>query len=309
MHVHPPDRDAMLPLDDVVAIARREGLEFVILTPHLYEGTWQSPERRRRWLATWQDLAADARATAGLTVIPGAELGVRDLGHFGVSGIDLAALAGGDLLDSAERAGAFVVVNHPFATPTRIPGFAVSEKDLSFRPWAHRRGAVPRIDGVEVWNVPLGMANLVSRPGGGSAEERAWLEADALARRQRRPVVAVGGTDNHLDMVSPTTWVLAPDAREPSILAGLRAGAVCVGGAEAGGLEARGERDAGWAPIGGVAHGERVELRWPGRARLFVDGVDRGVLDGGFVDDHAGGVHTYRIVVGESRSGFVYANL
>jgi hypothetical protein len=55
--------------------------------------------------------------------------------------------------------------------------------------------------------------------------------------------------------------------------------------------------------------GARVELRWQGRARLFVDGADRGIHDGGWVHDEAAGVHTYRIVVGDSRCGFIYANL
>lgn len=47
------------------------------------------------------------------------------------------------------------------------------------------------------------------------------------------------------------------------------------------------------------------------RARMFVDGVDRGEHDGAFThtDVDAAAAHTYRIVLGASRSGFVYANL
>jgi hypothetical protein len=310
MHVHPPDRDAMLPVDQVAEIARQAGLEFVVLTPHMYPWHWEDRGRRARWLAAYETVATQARATEGITLIPGVEYTVINYGHFGVSGVDAAALRGDDFLDAADAAGAFVVVNHPFAVPTKLPGVPVSERDLSFKPWTEGRGAVPpAVDGVEVWNVPLGVANLFSAPGGKTGEQSAWIEADARARATRRPMVAVGGTDNHLNSITPTTWVLAADASEASILGALRSGAVCVGGPEAGGLEARGAGDQAWVPIGGVAHGDRVELRWPGRAQLFVDGVDRGEHDGGFVDDAAAGVHTYRIVVGESRCGFVYANL
>jgi hypothetical protein len=65
-----------------------------------------------------------------------------------------------------------------------------------------------------------------------------------------------------------------------------------------------------WAAIGESTHAERkVELRWTGRARLFIDGVDAGEHDGGFTQDPAAGTHTYRITLGSSRCGFVSANL
>ncbi|MDQ3367888.1 MAG: hypothetical protein M3680_20890, partial [Myxococcota bacterium] len=54
---------------------------------------------------------------------------------------------------------------------------------------------------------------------------------------------------------------------------------------------------------------ERVELRWQGRARLYVDGRDVGEHDGAFTHAAAAGVHTYRLQLGSSRCGFVYANL
>ncbi len=61
--------------------------------------------------------------------------------------------------------------------------------------------------------------------------------------------------------------------------------------------------------IGGVVTGARVTLAWRGTARVFVDDEDRGEHAGGFVHDSGGAVHTYRIVLGASRSGFIYANL
>jgi hypothetical protein len=57
-----------------------------------------------------------------------------------------------------------------------------------------------------------------------------------------------------------------------------------------------------------VAATRRVDLRWSGRARLFVDGVDAGEHAGGTTHDAGPDPHTYRIETGASR-GFLYANI
>jgi hypothetical protein len=312
MHVSPLDdrEGTTLTAAELAELAREAGLEFLVLTPHLQATTWRDPRRRAAWLARWRAMAQTA--APGVTLIPGAEYTARGFGHFGVWGVDLAALDGADPLAAASAAGGLVVVNHPFAVPTHIEGWPISEHDLSFHPWTDPRArpAIPRLDGVEVRNLPLALANLVSRPGGATGEARAFAAADRLARAERRHVAVVGGSDNHRALVVPTTWVLAADARASSVSAAVRAGATCVGGPEAGTLEARGDADAAWHRIGEDVHAvSRVELRWAGTARLFVDGADRGEHDGGFTDDAAGGVHTYRLEAGESRCGFVYANL
>jgi hypothetical protein len=324
MHVAPIDarEGQTLGVADLAREGRVAGLEFVIATPHVHRSTWSDRAKRRDWLARWTAMATSARAESTLTIIPGVEYTVWGYGHFGVSGVDLATLdgVGIDFLAGATARGGFVVVNHPFAVPTRIPGIPISERDLSFRPWTDGRGALPRIDGVEVWNLPLAIANIASRPGGQTGEQRAFAAADTLARRERRRVTVAGGSDSHSGFMTPTTWVLATDASEPAILAGLRAGATCVGGIEGGTLEARGDGDPPdrWARIGdSISARSRVDLRWSGRARLFVDGTDLGEHDHGFV--HAPTrpglvsppdvVHTYRIEIGSSRCGFVYANL
>lgn len=312
MHVAPIDtrEGQRLTVEDLARLGAESGLEFVIATPHVHPSTWRSPARRRAWLARWSELAAAARAVKGFTIIPGTEYTVWGYGHFGVSGVDLATL-GDDFLGDATAKGGVVIVNHPFAEATRIPGIPISERDLSFRPWT-ARGDAPHLDGVEVWNFPLAMANIASRHRGLTGEQRAFAAADALARRERRPVAVVGGSDSHRRLMVATTWVLAPDAREASILAAIRRGATCVGGPEAGTLQAHGDGDpAGhWSGIGDVARARAtVELRWTGRARLFVDGKDAGEHDGAFTHRAAAGPHTYRLEQGISRCGFVYANL
>jgi hypothetical protein len=321
MHIAPFDarEGAALTVADLADRGRDAGLEFVVLTPHLLRHTWTDRERRRDWQARWREVAADARAAsvrpgARITLIPGAEYTVWHWGHFGISGVDLAALDGGDFLPAVSGAGGLVIVNHPFALPTEIPGIPISDYDLSFRPWTDREEFPdePDLGGVEVWNLPLGLANLVSRPGGQTGEQRAFAAADALARRTRRRVAAVGGSDNHRRHLVATTWVLAADATEPTLLAALRRGATCVGGPEAGTLRAHGDADPPdrWARIGdSVRAAARVDLKWTGRARLFIDGADAGEHDGGYTHAASADPHTYRIEAGASRCGFLYANL
>ena len=316
MHIAPFDVREGAPLA-VTDLARRglaAGLEFVIATPHLHPSTLADPARRSTWMRRWAAMAAQARAQRGFTIIPGVEWTIWGHGHYGVSGLDLTALRGDDVLAEARARGGFVVVNHPYAVPTEIPGVPISHRDLSYRPWTERGHADESelLGGVEVWNQPLGLANLVSRPGGLSGEQHAFLAADRLARATGRPVAAVGGTDSHTTRMATTTWVLAAEATEEAILTALRAGATCVGAADGGTLVAHGDGDppGRWARIGEVVRAaEAVELRWAGRAHLFVDGVDQGEHDGGYVHRGAAGRHTYRIELGASRCGFVYANL
>jgi hypothetical protein len=310
MHVSPPDdpTDVAMSAAEIARAAKKQGMEFVILTPHFWKGEALRPFQKR-----WKQLAAEARKIKDVTLIPGVEYAVPKLGHFGVSGVDVTTL-GEDLLADARKAGAFITVNHPFALPTKIPGVRVSHFDMSYTPWSGGARGWSDFDGVEVWNVPLAIANLISKPGGRTGEERAFEEADRRARTEHRRVTVTGGTDNHRHVVVPTTWVLAADATEASILAALRAGATCVGGPEAGELRAHGDGDPAdhWGRIGDSVHAAKhVELRWTGTAELFVDGADQGARDGGggVTVDVDPDVHTFRITIGASRCGFVYANL
>jgi hypothetical protein len=304
-HVTPADSesDVRLGPHDVATQAARAGMEWVVLTPHLWPRAWRE---RATFLIAWKRMRELAARETEVTLIPGVEYSENGLGHFGVSGVDVTALEGDDFLAAASGAGAFVVVNHPFAVPTRIPGVRASQWDLSYRPWTGGRQDGRPFQAVEIWNVPLGLANLVSRPGGQTGEQRALAAADALARAERRPVVLVGGSDNHRGAVTGTTWVFAPDARPESILAALRAGRTCVGGAQAGTLRARG--DGGWVGIGGRVTGARIELAWRGSGEVIIDGASVGEHEGSFVHQAAPGPHTYRVVVEGSRSGFIYAN-
>lgn len=305
MHVAPPDTDDVTAsIADIAHAATEAGMDFVVLTPHLWDSQWQDHREERR--RAWRAFAKAARAVAGPTLIPGTEWTTRS-GHFSVAGADLAALSAPDFLGAAHAAGAFITVNHPFAVPTHVPNVRISDFDMSYRVWSQRVPGFTAIDGAEVWNVPLALANVFVRPGGKTSEERTWIELDRIVHQEHRAVTAVGGTDDHHGHAMATTWVLADDASEPAILAGLRDHATCVGGPEAGSFRAKG--DGAWVAIGGTVIAQTITLAWTGTARLFIDGVDRGEHVGGFVHATGGALHTYRIAVGRSRSGFIYANL
>lgn len=305
MHVMPPDEphEVQMSLFEIASVARSAELDFIVLTPHLYAN-----QRGEAYDDAWREMAELARMTFSPLLIPGIEWSTP-VGHFTIAGVDPSDL-GDDVLVSAREAGAFISVNHPFAVPTRIGNIAASHSDLSYRAWTdHAEDTSALLDGAEVWNVPLGLANLISRPGGKTGEQQTWTALDKLVREQRRRVTAVGGTDNHEGTIFATTWVLATDVTETAILDALRAGATCVGGVEAGSFKAR-PADGAWVEIGGIVRTfGSVLLAWDGVARLFIDEVDQGEHLGGFVHATDGVLHTYRIAIGPSRCGFIYANL
>ncbi len=307
MHVQPMDAEGVvLSISDIAAEAARIGLEFVVLTPHLRPSRWSDDYRRR-----WRAFAAEARAVVAPTMVPGIEWTTKT-GHFTIAGAEIDRIRDRDVRGSAASAGAFVSVNHPFAVPTNIPGVAVSHVDMSYRRWTRGEATDPDLDGVEVWNAPLALANLVSRPGGQTAERHAWSAANRSVHERRQRIAAVGGSDNHRHNVLATTWVLAAEATERAILEALHGAATCIGGPEAGSMRARGDADPPdrWVSIGGmIAAPITAILTWTGQATLFIDDVDVGSHDGGYVHATGGGLHTYRIEQAASRCGFIYANL
>src|SRR4051794_39716476 len=68
MHVRPPDDDVQLTVAGIAKASRDIGMEFVVLTPHL----WHSL-RGPQFDKTWRAMAIEARATRGITMIPGIE--------------------------------------------------------------------------------------------------------------------------------------------------------------------------------------------------------------------------------------------
>src|SRR5262249_31623118 len=146
VHVTPPDTEAEGDgtLDDIVASAKQQDLDFVALTPHLREATW--PSRKR----AWAELATRARALDSPRLLPGAEW-TTPRGHFTVLGADITKFPRDGFLGAARADGAFISVNHPFAVPTHVAHLAVSDFDMSYRVWSAHEPGFSTIDGAEVW--------------------------------------------------------------------------------------------------------------------------------------------------------------
>jgi hypothetical protein len=245
--------------EDIRAIARERGLDFVVLTDHsnstgpdpdeiaeLPELFNQGPE-----FPYWE-LAEQLSVPGEFLLIDGNELSPRRVGsapngHVGCIPADLesfdrtvvfedrpyGAFTGAQTLAQARAAGCWTILNHPYAG---LPWIAFDWTSVEY-------------DAIEIWNGGLGigltLAELRARD--------AW-RCDMLAGRSVTPI---GSSDNHRVFIDPPgaasnpalgypiTAVFARELTWPAIMAGLRASQVSVG---------------------------------EGASRLFLDGYDAGRL-------------------------------
>ena len=200
LQTHTHHSDAPGSLQELVDAAQQQGLDFVAVTDHNTITSWP-------YLA---EVGGDS-----LLLIPAEEI-TTYYGHANVWGslrwhdfrLRSAALMA-EVAAEARAAGGLFSINHP-----RTGG----------PPW--ELGTDFAFDCLEVWNGWW-----------------TWRNDEALALWEKllqagRRVIAVGGSDRHQGSVSgaqallavgqPTTWVYAPELSVRGILAGLRAGRVCV---------------------------------------------------------------------------------
>jgi len=196
LHCHTHHSDATGSVDDLIAAAQAQGLDFLAVTDH-------------NTLSNLPELAR--RSGPALLLIPGIEI-TTYRGHANVWGlrawIDFRATDETAMRRIRERVhalGLLFSINHP-----KYNGPEWQFDDIL------------EADAVEAWQAPWWFSNFESLA--------FW---DRLLR-QGKQVVLVGGSDKHqkpftgeqtpYEVGSPATWVYATSLSEQAVLAGLRAG-------------------------------------------------------------------------------------
>ncbi len=270
-HVMPPDsaHHVSRELPETLALARSEGLDFVVLTPHVSARFFMDDEMRGWMLETQAQLRARiARLEQpGLVVIPGFEYTDHRYGHLGMSFADprevLEGLTSEEARDNPERffemwvaRGGILTINHPMNKPLPNAPFHELGADMSWR--ALRGLPVPpdvfwittHATAIETFNSMV--AGLRDQFMVGE-EDRSLREAshvaDEMVRTQHRRIASVGGSDSHGSWLRATTFVLAKDRSIESIRKGIAGAHTCVRGPEACTLELRND-GAAWLGVG-----------------------------------------------------------
>lgn len=288
-HVSPPDHPSHVSrgVAETIDLAQEEGLDFVVLTPHIAARFFVDQGERAAVIAQQAALREElARYPSGKTLfIPGFEYTDHRHGHVGGGFADLekvlAAVPAREARKNPERfferyvaEGGFLIVNHPLVTP--IDSFiAIARADLSWRPWtapgtfpAEIRAVSRLAQGYEAFN--LTATHLRDRYLLGDTERTlrgtlARLDQEIVG--QRRRLIPVGGSDSHSAHLRATTFVLSESRTQAGIRDALRAGRVCVRSPGACSLEVRaiGGEDsspaAGWHGVGGSVSAPAVLAR------------------------------------------------
>lgn len=300
-HVLPPDAPYHVSreLPETLALAEREGLDFVVLTPHV-NARFFLDEGQREWVVrTQRELRARlaARPSSAVVVIPGMEYTDYRHGHAGLAFADVervlervsveAAWARPERFFEVWRAeGGLATINHPFLGPLPRAPIAELHYDLSWRGFhpagldgvhpgmSEIRWLTEHADAIETWNESVGHVRDRWFLGDPDWEMRqASHLVDRLSREEGRTRAPVGGSDSHGDWLRPTTWVLAKEKSVDAIREAVASGRTCARAPEPCTLEARGDGD--WVTVGGaiVSRDHAIQARARGRARYLLNGV------------------------------------
>lgn len=333
-HVSPPDADwdVSRDLDETVTLARREGLDFVILTPHVPARFFADADARAWVKHSQADLRERVAAapTGDIVFIPGFEYTDHQYGHVGASFADLDAVLADVPLHVAQEhperfferwveRGGMLVVNHPFVTPLDSV-FRMARYDLSWRPLTARGPfpaeieAVDRLaQGWEAFNLTATeLRDQILLGDRGLTVEKTLAAIDARVAARRKRIAAVGGSDSHGHYLRATTFVWARDKSPAAIRDAFVAGRTCVRDPAACSLEARAPGGA-WRPVGAAVDGvDQLEVRARGdKITLLRDGEAVARPSAGeivAVPVARGRCSAIRAVVGEGYSSAIWAN-
>lgn len=285
-HVSPPDNAGHVGRDlpSTVELAEEEGLDFVVLSPHVWDGFFSDTDRRAAALAASDYLVRGiARTDTDVLLVPGFEYSTG-WGHATMAFADLRQVLS-DLpeevvVGAPERffehwvaQGGVIVVNHPLLTPVDsvVPN---ARWDLSWRPWTTRT-SLPReiatIDrlahGWEAENSAVSHLRdeyLVGNPG--TSRRSVLYQIDQRIPKQRRRMTPIGGSDSHGHHLRAVTFVLAEERSPSAVRDAIVDGRVCIRNPWACTLEAR-VGGGPWQPVGAALTSEDVvEVRARGRS-------------------------------------------
>ena len=294
-HVSTPDwnQEANRDLSETVVLAKKEHLDFVVLTPHVRARFFLHESFRRQELdalAGLRDEIAKQGPGAPLLIV-GFEYTDHRQGHLGFSFGDLTQLLARfsaarleerpqDFVEGWVASGGLVVVNHPLVTPLDSM-FEIGRADLSWRPWTKAGPFPPEIEaanrlaqGFEAYNLTAAHMRdrYLSAPGPGTTQATlARIDQEILA--QQRRLVPMGGSDSHEDHLRATTFVLASSRTIEGIRQAVLAGRVCVRDPRACSLRARTTGTA-WQPLGAAfLNAPTIEVKARGETiRVLVNG-------------------------------------
>ncbi|GEM_PF-1846785 len=308
-HVLPPDAPYHVSrgLLETVRIAREEHLDFVVLTPHVPARFFLLPEKREWVRGTQRVLQAQIDAITrngtdtSILLVAGMEYTDHRFGHVGLAFADVDAvldeLPVGDLADRPElfferwqAHGGIATINHPVLRPIATAPVRELRADLSWRGFplpgsAERTPVAPEIrwlsenaQTIETHNASVEhLRDQFFMPDRDWTLREATYLLDREARRQRRRITPVGGSDSHGLWLRPTTWVLASERSTAALRDAIVAGRTCVRGPEACLLEVRagdGASHSVGASIATTAPVRAISARsLRGSATWYVNGV------------------------------------
>jgi hypothetical protein len=290
-HVLPPDhpRHVSRNLEETIALAEAEGIEWVVLTPHVPSRFFMDPHERQWVTETQAELRAHlARLHPSMIVVTGFEYTDYSYGHAGFGFADLDAVLGEAPIDAPPERfferwiarGGLITINHPVLRETPGTVFSPLKWDMSWRGF-WKPDVPPEIEwlthhaqSIETFNLGLSWLrdHLLLRD-----DDRALREATHLvevaSHTDNRRIAPVGGTDSHGQWLRPTTWVLARERTKEAIRDAIVEARTCVRGPEACTLEIRAPGGA-WHGIGdSLEHVDAIEARAAGDLTLLANGA------------------------------------
>ncbi len=270
-HINPPDHapHATRGLSETIELANSEGLDFVVLTPHVGARFFQFDNERAYYsdaLARLSRRIEDFKGRKPL-FITGFEYTDHVYGHVGASFANLNEVL--DALPTAEAVlhperffeqylahGGVLIVNHPLVVPidSIIP---MARADLSWRPFTSAGPFPPEInaihklaEGFEAYNLVATHLRddlLLGQADHSLLSTFSLLDKEIL--NEKRRMTPVGGSDSHSGHLRATTFVLSRGKDIPSLREAIVAGRLCVRDPGACSFQARGISGI-WQPVG-----------------------------------------------------------